>query len=85
MTTDTTATATVALDRNGFEILTGWISLDEAKTKLAELKAADEFETLKKSSYKWADLKDHSKGYLCRILGKGRKSKDEQTAEVEEH
>lgn len=52
-----------------FAAVTNWIAINEAKAKRAELIAAGlDKKQVKLSSYRWADLKDHSKGYICRVL-----------------
>lgn len=52
-----------------FVPVTGWISVADAKAKRAELIAqgADK-KQVKLSSYRWADVKDHSKGYIARVM-----------------
>ena len=52
-----------------FAAVTNWIAINEAKAKRAELIASGlDKKQVKLSSYRWADLKDHSKGYICRVL-----------------
>ena len=52
-----------------FAAVTNWIAINEAKAKRAELIAAGlDKKEVKLSSYRWADIKDHSKGYICRVL-----------------
>ena len=53
-----------------FTAATGWIPVDKAKEMrdwLLESELLQEGE-VKLSSYRWADLLDHSKGYLCKVL-----------------
>ena len=52
-----------------FAAVSAWIDTAAAKTMRAELIASGlDKSQVKLSSYRWADLKDHSKGYLCRVL-----------------
>ena len=52
-----------------FAAVTTWISIADAKAKRAELIAQGiDKKQVKFSSYHWADIKDHSKGYICRVL-----------------
>jgi hypothetical protein len=52
-----------------FAAITTWISVAEAKIKRAELIAAGiDKKHVKLSSYRWADIKDHDKGYICRLM-----------------
>lgn len=52
-----------------FAAVTTWISIADAKAKRAELIADGlDKKQVKLSSYRWADIKDHSKGYICRVL-----------------
>ena len=52
-----------------FAVVTTWISIADAKVKRAELIAQGiDKKQVKLSSYRWADIKDHSKGYICRVL-----------------
>ena len=52
-----------------FAAVTNWISIADAKAKRAELIAQGiDKKQVKLSSYRWADIKDHSKGYICRVL-----------------
>lgn len=52
-----------------FAAVTTWISIADAKAKRAELIAQGlDKKQVKLSSYRWADIKDHSKGYICRVL-----------------
>ena len=52
-----------------FAAVTTWISIVDAKAKRAELIADGlDKKQVKLSSYRWADIKDHSKGYICRVL-----------------
>ena len=50
--------------------ITGWLPKAEAQAKVKALIADGTYKKgeIKLSSYRWADLKDHSKGYLCRVL-----------------
>lgn len=49
--------------------ITNWIKKEEAQAKVKELIANGTYAKgqIKLSSYRWADLKDHSKGYVARI------------------
>ena len=52
-----------------FAAVTTWISIADAKAKRAELIAQGiDKKQVKLSSYRWADIKDHSKGYICRVM-----------------
>ncbi len=53
-----------------FVDMTGWIPVDEAKAKIAELIENGTFSKnqIKKSSNLFANRKDKSDGYICRIL-----------------
>jgi hypothetical protein len=53
-----------------FVDMTSWIPVDEAKAKIAELIANGTFEKtqIKKSSNLFANRKDKSEGYVCRVL-----------------
>lgn len=52
-----------------FAAVTSWISIADAKAKRAELIAQGlDKKQVKLSSYRWADIKDHDKGYICRVL-----------------
>jgi hypothetical protein len=56
-------------DTTTFAAVTTWIAINEAKAKRAELIAEGlDKKQVKLSSYRWADIKDHSKGYICRVL-----------------
>lgn len=50
--------------------ITTWIPVAEATTLIKEMIASEKYtkKQIKKSSYRWADPKDHSKGYLCRVV-----------------
>ena len=53
-----------------FVDMTSWIPVDEAKAKIAELIEAGTYQKhqIKKSSNLFANRKDKSEGYICRIL-----------------
>lgn len=53
-----------------FVDMTSWIPVDEAKAKIAELIEAGTYQKhqIKKSSNLFANRKDKSDGYICRIL-----------------
>lgn len=52
-----------------FAAVTTWIAIADAKAKREELIAQGiDKKQVKLSSYRWADIKDHSKGYICRVL-----------------
>lgn len=62
MTMNTTNTAE-------FAAVTTWISIADAKAKRAELIAQGiDKKQVKLSSYRWKNIKDHSEGYICRVL-----------------
>lgn len=50
--------------------ITNWVSLEAADAKIKEMKDKGLYakNQIKKSSYRFADNKDKSKGYLCRVL-----------------
>lgn len=50
--------------------ITNWIPTAEATTLIKDLieKGTYTKKQIKKSSYRWADIKDHSKGYICRVM-----------------
>lgn len=50
--------------------ITTWIPTAEATSLIKSLILEGKFtkKQIKKSSYRWADLKDHSKGYICRVM-----------------
>lgn len=49
--------------------ITGWVKKEEAQAKVRELIANGTYQKgqIKLSSYRWADMNDHSKGYLARV------------------
>ena len=49
--------------------ITGWLPKAEAQAKVKALIADGTYQKgqIKLSSYRWADLKDHSKGYVARV------------------
>ena len=52
-----------------FAPVTNWISKADAQAKRKELIAQGiDKKQVKLSSYRWAELKDHSKGYICRVM-----------------
>lgn len=52
-----------------FAAVSAWINVNEAKALRNELIAQGlDKKQVKLSSYRWADLKDHDKGYICRVL-----------------
>jgi hypothetical protein len=52
-----------------FAAVTSWITPAEAKAIRAQyLTQGLDKKQVKLSSYRWVDIKDHSKGYLCRVL-----------------
>lgn len=58
-------------DNNNIEFaaVTTWISIADAKAKRAELIAQGiDKKQVKLSSYRWKNIKDHSEGYICRVL-----------------
>ena len=80
--------------------ITGWLPKAEAQAKVKALIADGTYKKgeIKLSSYRWADLKDHSKGYVARVhvvtgihpelelglTGKRKKSEKVETKPVEE-
>lgn len=50
--------------------ITNWIPVAAATEIIKEMIASEKYtkKQIKKSSYRWADTKDHSKGYLCRVV-----------------
>lgn len=76
--------------------ITNWLPKEEAQAKVKELIDNGTYAKgqIKLSSYRWADLKDHSKGYVARVhvvsgihpeleLGPCGKKKKGQAAKVE--
>ena len=62
-----------------FVPVTGWISVAEAKAKRAELIAqGTDKKQVKLSSYRWADIKDHNKGYIARVMVDAEVAKPEE-------
>ena len=62
-----------------FVPVTGWISVAEAKAKRAELIAqGTDKKQVKLSSYRWADVKDHNKGYIARVMVDAEVAKPEE-------
>lgn len=58
-----------ATNTTEFAAVTTWISIADAKAKRAELIAQGiDKKQVKLSSYRWKNIKDHSKGYICRVL-----------------
>ena len=53
-------------------VISNWLPLSKAKALKAEIISSGEYSRgeVKLSSYKWVDVKDHSKGYLARVLAK---------------
>lgn len=52
-----------------FAPITNWISRADAQAMRKELIANGmDKKQVKLSSYRWADIKDRSKGYICRVL-----------------
>lgn len=80
--------------------ITNWIKKEEAQAKVKELIANGTYAKgqIKLSSYRWADLKDHTKGYVARIhaiagihpelelglTGKRKKAEKAEAKQVEE-
>jgi hypothetical protein len=83
-----------------YSYITNWIFKVEAQAKVKELIADGTYKKgeIKLSSYRWADPKDHSKGYVARVhvvtgihpelelglTGKRKKSEKTETKLVEE-
>lgn len=53
-----------------YAVLTGWIRKEDAQVMVKTLIAEGKYQKgqIKLSSYRWADLNDHSKGYLARVM-----------------
>lgn len=80
--------------------ITNWIPKKEAQAKVKTLIADGTYKKgeIKLSSYRWADLKDHNKGYVARVhvvtglhpelelglTGKRKKSEKAEAKQVEE-
>ena len=80
--------------------ITNWIPKEEAQAKVKALIADGTYKKgeIKLSSYRWADLKDHNKGYVARVhvvtglhpelelglTGKRKKSEKAEVKQVEE-
>lgn len=80
--------------------ITNWIPKEEAQAKVKALIADGTYKKgeIKLSSYRWADLKDHNKGYVARVhvvtglhpelelglTGKRKKSEKAEAKQVEE-
>lgn len=60
------------MKNNNIELaaITTWINVNDAKTLKAQLIAEGKVDKkdIALSSYRWADLKDKSKGYICRVM-----------------
>lgn len=83
-----------------YSYITGWLSKAEAQAKVKALITDGTYQKgqIKLSSYRWADLKDHSKGYVARVhvvtgihpelelglTGKRKKAEKSETKQVEE-
>lgn len=83
-----------------FAAVSTWIPTADAKSLRDKLIADGTYNKaqIKLSSYRWADVKDHDKGYLCRVMavkgikpelevgeaGRSRKSKNEIASFVTE-
>lgn len=58
-----------ATNTTEFAVVTTWISIADAKAKRTELIAQGiDKKQVKLSSYRWKNIKDHSEGYICRVL-----------------
>lgn len=80
--------------------ITNWLPKEDAQAKVKALIADGTYQKgqIKLSSYRWADLKDHSKGYVARVhvvtgihpelelglTGKRKKSEKTEAKQVEE-
>lgn len=80
--------------------ITNWLPKEDAQAKVKALIADGTYKKgeIKLSSYRWADLKDHSKGYVARVhvvtgihpelelglTGKRKKSEKTEAKQVEE-
>lgn len=83
-----------------YSYITGWLPKAEAQAKVKALIADGTYKKgeIKLSSYRWADLKDHSKGYVARVhvvtgihpelelglTGKRKKAEKAEAKQVEE-
>lgn len=71
-----------------FLAITGWISTDEATKMIKEYIASDEFDIkkgeIKKSSYRFANGKDKTDGYICRVMLLESKCQSDDTETVED-
>lgn len=61
--------------------ISNWIPTSEATDLIKDFIARGTYKKgeIKKSSYRWADPKDHSKGYLCRVMVKAAVQETETT------
>lgn len=52
-----------------YSYITNWLPKEDAQSMVKSLIAEGKFKKgeIKLSSYRWADLKDHSKGYVARV------------------
>ena len=79
-----------------YSFITNWLPKEDAQAKVKSLIQDGTYKKgeIKLSSYRWADLKDHSKGYVARVhvvtglhpeleLGLTGKKKKAQKAEAE--
>lgn len=83
-----------------YSYITNWLPKEDAQAKVKALIADGTYQKgqIKLSSYRWADLKDHSKGYVARVhvvtgihpelelglTGKRKKSEKTEAKQVEE-
>lgn len=64
-----TSKETKIMNTTEFAAVTTWISIADAKAKRTELIAQGiDKKQVKLSSYRWKNIKDHSEGYICRVL-----------------
>ena len=65
-----------------FVAVTTWLPAAEAKAKRDTLRATYGKDNVKLSSYRWADIKDHSKGYIARVMVNAEVAKPEDVVET---
>ena len=65
-----------------FVAVTTWLPAAEAKAKRDTLRATYGKDNVKLSSYRWADIKDHDKGYIARVMVNAEVAKPEDVVET---
>lgn len=88
--TNTATTEAVSAPAKKFLPITGWIPTSEATDMIKNYIASDEFDIhkgdIKKSSYRFANGKDKTDGYICKVMllaEKCQNEEDEVEAEAE--